>query len=195
MALEICGKIAGNIVLDCDHPIQAGTEDTLILINRSDIASTTRNGANNEIVENIILNSGVEGYIYQGLNNSHKPKFSVVKIGPFKRWSHQTDFLAFGVLAAAKEEMQKLKDGDVCAIIYNKFKGVSGNGAFELYGLDAGLKVETLERDLANQETQGAFSISLMSDADTGLEPFPPKTIYITDYATTLAMIEGLFTV
>jgi len=194
MALSICGEISANILISCLFPIQAGTEDTLILLNRTDIVSTTRNGSNLQIVENIILASGASGYAYQGMNNSHKPKFNVVKVGPFKRWSHQIDFMAFGVLADSKEQMQKLKDGDIVAIVYNKFKGISGNGAFEIYGLDAGLKIETIERDVTNQETQGAFAISLMSDADTGLEPFPPKTLFITNYATTLAVVDGLYT-
>lgn len=193
MPLIVCGKISANIELDCDHPLQAGTEDTLILINREDIVSTTRNGSNNEIIENIILASGTTGYMYQGQNNSIKPKASMVKIGVFKRWSHQLDFMAFGADAPTKAQMQKLKDGDTVAIVYNKFKGTAGNAAFDVYGLDAGLKSATIERDGVNQETQGAFQISLMSDAETGLEPFLPKTAFITNYATTLAMVETLY--
>ena len=194
MALTICGEISANIVINCTYPLQAGTEDTLILINRSDIASTTRNGTDNEIIENIILASGATGYIYQGVNNSHKPKFNIVKVGPFKRWSHQIDFLAFGVTSVEKKQMQKLKDGDIVAIVYNKFKGDTGKAAFEVYGFDSGLKLETLERAVTSQETQGAFAIGLMSDKDTGLEPFPPKSLFITSYAASLAVAEGLFT-
>ncbi len=193
--LTICGEISANILNNCDYPIQAGTEDTLVLINRTDIVSTTRNGDNNEVIEAVVLASGATGYVIQGMNNSHKPKFNIVKVGSFKRWSHQLDYMAFGVLAADKEQMQKLKDSDLVAIVYNKFKGESGNGAFEVYGFDAGLKLETMERDVTNQETQGAFAISLMSDPDTGLEPFPPKTLYLTSYAVSLAIVEGLFTV
>lgn len=192
--LTVCGDISANILISCTVPLQAGTEDTLILINRNDIASTTRNGTNNEIIENIILASGAIGYAYQGINNSHKPKFNTVKVGPFQRWSHQVDFLAFGVTAVEKAQMQKLKDGDIVAIVYNKFKGTAGNGAFEVYGFDAGLKNSLIGRDVTNQETQGAFSISLMSDPETGLEPFPPKSLFVTSYAASLAVVDGLYT-
>lgn len=118
----------------------------------------------------------------------------MVKVGPFRRWSHEVDFLAFNVLAADKKQIEKLKNGDIVAIVYNKFKGVSGNGAFEVYGFDAGLRVDTAERDVSNADTQGAFSIKLMSDQAVGLEPFLPKTLFITDYATSLAVVEGLYT-
>lgn len=192
--MTICGKISANLAIDCDHPLQAGTEDTLILINRSDIASTTRNGSNAEIIENIILATGTTGYVWQGQNNSISAKSSLVKLKHFSRWSHEIECLVFGADASAKEQLQKLKDGDVSAIVYNKFKGNAGNAAFEIYGFDAGLKVESIERDLMSADTQGAYTIKLMSNKDTGLEPFQPKTIFKTDYATTLAVVEGLYT-
>lgn len=188
----VCGAISAGIAVDCDYPLQAGTEDTLILINRADIASLTRNGSNPEIIEDIILVSGALGYVYEGMNNSHSPKANMVKVGKYRRWSHQIDFMAFGVYAEDKEQIQKLKDGDIVAVVYNKFKGSLGKGAFEMYGYDAGLKSETIDRDVMSQDSQGAFQISLMSDKDTGLEPHLPKTIWVTGYAQTLAVVEAL---
>lgn len=193
MSITICGKLSADVVVDCSNPLQAGTEDSLILINRSDIVSTTRNGTDNEIVENITLASGTTGYLYQGQNNSIAPKCSMVKLKHFRRWSHELQFLVYGVDSLTKQQMQKLKDSDLVAIVFNKFKGAGGDCAFELYGLDAGLKTEKIDRDVMSADTQGAYDVSLMSDKDTGLEPFPVKTIFITNYATTLAMIEGLY--
>lgn len=193
--LTICGDISANILNNCTYPLQAGTEDTLILINRSDITNgtVTRNGTDNEIIENIILPTGTTGYVYQGVRNSHKPQFTTVKVGPFQRWSHQIEFLAFDPTSTGKAQMQKLKDGDIVAIVYNKYKGDSGKGAFEIYGFDAGLKNDLIKRDPNSADTQGAFSIILKTDPDTGLEPFPPKSLFITNYATSLAVAEGLY--
>ncbi|HJY63758.1 MAG TPA: hypothetical protein VJ455_06355 [Ignavibacteria bacterium] len=196
MPLTVCGDISANILNSCTYPLQAGTEDTLILINRSAITNgtVTRNGTDNEIIENIILPSGETGYVYQGVLNSHKPQFTTVKVGSFQRWSHQIDFLALRTDSVAKQQMQKLKDGDIVAIVYNKFKGDTGKNAFEIYGFDAGLKNEVIKRENNSADTQGAFQITLKTDPDTGLEPFPPKSLFITSYAASLAVAEGLYT-
>lgn len=189
---EVCGLITDGIGADCANPLQAGTEDTLVLMNRRQIATITKNITNPQVIEDLILESAALGYVFQGLNNSIAPKSMVVKGRYFKNWSHEVNFIAFGVSPDDKKVIEDMKDADLTAIVYNKFKGTDGNSAFEIYGLYAGLKVETLERDVTNAETQGAFAILLKSDADRGLEPFQPQTLWDTNYATTLAIVEGL---
>lgn len=76
-------------------------------------------------------------------------------------------------------------------IVNNKYKGTSGNSAYEVYGADAGLIVSQNIRDIINQENQGAFDVILKSD-ENSLEPHMPKTFFITDLATTKAAVEGL---
>lgn len=187
-----CGIINSGIAADCTNPLQAGTEDTLVLLNRRQIATLTKNISNYGIIEDIILESAALGYVFEGLNNSIAPKYNSVKGRYFKNWSHEVDFIAFDVAPAAKLVIEDMKDGDFVAIIYNKYKGLAGNTAFEIYGLYSGLKAEMLERDINNADTQGAFHILLKTDNDRGLEPFQPATLYNTDYATTLAIVEGL---
>lgn len=189
---DSCGDINAGIAANCANPLQAGTEDTLVLLNRRQIASLTKNGTNPQIIEDIIMESAALGYVFEGLNNSIAPKSSMVKGRYFKHWSHEVDFIAFDVSPASKAVVESMKDGDLVAIIYNKYKGLTGNSAFEIYGLYAGLKSETIERDINNAETQGAFHILLKTDEERGLEPYQPQTLFITDYATSLAVIEGL---
>lgn len=189
---DTCGNISAGQIFDCLNPLQAGSENTMLLMNRGDIASTTRNGVDNEIVENIILNSGALAYNFEGQDSSNAAKANVVKVSVFRKWNHEVNFMAFGVDAETKEQMQKMKDSEIVAIIYNKNKGTDGDAAFEMYGLDSGMKVEAMESDKTNADSQGAFVIQLKSNEETGLEPFPPKTVFDTDYATTLAMLDGL---
>jgi hypothetical protein len=188
----LCGLINSGITADCTNPLQAGTEDTLVLLNRTQIASLTKNGTNPQIIEDIIMESAALGYVFEGLNNSITPKSMMVKGRYFRNWSHEVNFIAFDVSPDAKAVIEDAKDGDFVAIVYNKYRGLAGNSAFEIYGLYAGLKAETIERDVNNAETQGAFNILLKTDNDRGLEPFQPQTLYITDYATSLAVVEGL---
>ena len=188
----LCGIINSGIAADCTNPLQAGTEDTLVLLNRTQIASVVKNITNNQIIEDIILESASLGYVFQGLNNSIAPKSMMVKGRYFRNWSHEINFIAFDVSPDAKQVIEDMKDGDLTAIVYNKYKGLAGNCAFEIYGLYSGLKSETIERDVNGAETQGAFAILLKTDNERGLEPFQPQTLFITDYATTLAVVEGL---
>jgi len=189
---QICGLLASGIGADCTNPLQAGTEDTLVLLNRTQIATLTKNISNPQVIEDIVLESAALGYVFQGLNNSIAPKSMMVKGRYFRNWSHEINFIAFDVSPEAKQVIEDMKDGDLTAIVYNKYKGTSGNSAFEIYGLYAGLKSETIERDVTNAETQGAFNILLKTDNERGLEPYQPQTLFITDYATTLAVVEAL---
>ena len=56
-SMVICGSITEDIDIDCDNPMVAGADDQLILINKADIDSTTKNGTNPLIVEDMLLAS------------------------------------------------------------------------------------------------------------------------------------------
>lgn len=189
----ICGKITQGIDFDCDNPLQAGAEDELILINRDDWLDSTfvLNATNNQIIENVILPSGVVAYIYQGKNNSVGPKYELIKQTYAEVYNHEINFKVFKVDAEAKEQLEKLAKGTVVAIVQNRFKGPSGNSAYEVYGADSGLILSQNIRDIINQENQGAFDAILKSDENVP-EPHMPKTFFKTDYPTTKAIIDGL---
>lgn len=189
---ELCGIIAGSILVNCTTPPQAGTEDKMIVLNRKQIASLTKNGLNAQVIEDIILESGASGFVFEGLNNSIAPEYNMVPGRYFKMWNHQVDFLAFNVSPETKKRMEELKDADIVVIIYNKNQGASGDSAFEIYGLYSGLKASLIERKINDQETQGCFHIVAKTDEERGLEPFQPQTFFDTDYATTLAIVEAL---
>lgn len=193
LLVTLCGKISANQTIDCDNPLQAGTEDTLVLINYEDWldAALTLNGTNTQIVENIVLASGIIGYEMQGKNNSIAPKYELVKQAYAEVYNHELNYKVFGVSAATKAQLEKKAKGRFVAIVYNKYKGTSGNAAFEIYGADAGLVVTQMIRDVNNQDTQGAFDIILKS-SELSMEPHMPKSLFITDYATTKLLVEGL---
>ena len=143
MFATLCGKISASQTINCNNPLQAGSEDELILINWEDWldASLTLNGTNTQIVENILLASGVVGYTMDGKNNSIAPKFELVKQAFAEVYSHELNYKVFGVNAEAKKQLEKKAKGRFVAIVHNKFKGASGESAYEIYGADAGLVV------------------------------------------------------
>jgi len=193
MATSVCGSITAGLTIDCANPLQAGAEDELILINRSDWldAAITLNVSNPQIIEAVVLASGVVGYSYQGKNNSIGPKYEFIKQTFAEVYNHEINFKVFNVDAVAKEQLEKMAKGSMVAIVNNRFKGTDGDSAYEVYGADAGLVVSQNIRDIINQENQGAFDVIIKSD-ELSLEPHMPKTFFITDLATTKAAVEGL---
>ena len=189
----ICGTITSNLSVNCSNPLQAGAEDTLYLINREDWldAAITLNGTNDQIIENIVLASGKVAYTYQGKNNSIVPKYELVKQTYAEVYNHEINLKVFDVSPTAKEQLELLAKGQMVAIVHNKYKGTSGNAAFEVYGADAGLVCTQNIREVSPTDTGGAFYLILKSD-ETAMEPHMPKTVFITDYATTKAIVEGL---
>jgi len=189
----LCGKISANQTINCDNPLQAGSEDTLTLINWEDWldASLTLNSLNPQIVENIILSSGIVAYTMDGKNNSIAPKFEMIKQPFAEVYNHELNYKVFGVNAAAKAQLEKKAKGRFVAIVSNKYKGASGDAAYEIYGADAGLVVTQMIRDVNSSDTQGAFDI-ILKTSDLSPEPHMPKTLFLTDYATTKAIVEGL---
>jgi hypothetical protein len=76
--------------------------------------------------------------------------------------------------------------------VENVDKGQSGMNAFEIFGLDSGLKMVELTRDATNVETQGAFAFKFMS-SDISKEPMIPRTFYDgVSYASTKAILDAL---
>jgi len=191
----ICGKISSNVGVDCDNPLQAGAEDELILINYDDwlAADITYNLINPQIIENVVLPSGVTGYSYQGKNNSIAPKYEFIKQTFAEVYNHEVNFKVFTVSPTSKLQLELMAKGSMVAIVNNKFKGASGNAAYEVYGADAGLVMSQNIRDLINQENQGAFDVIIKS-AETAMEPHMPKTFFVTNLATTKAIVDGLVT-
>ncbi len=191
--LTVCGKISKDIDFNCDTPLQAGAEDELVLINRDDWlnAAITVDGANAQLVTDIVLGSGVEAYVYQGKNNSIVPKYEFIKQTFAEVYNHEINFKIFNVDADIKDQLEKLAKGTMVAIVQNKFKGANGNAAYEIYGADSGLVTTQNLREITNQENQGAFDLIIKSD-ETSLEPHMPKTLFNTDFATTKAIVDGL---
>lgn len=189
----VCGDISAGLSFDCDNPLQSGAEDRLILMNREDYlnATITVDPSNSQIITDIVLPVGKLAYVYQGKNNSNVPKYEMIKQAFAEVYNHEINFKAFQVDPTAKKELENLAKASVVAIVENKFKGSSGNSAFEVYGAGAGLNATQILRELQNADTQGAFDCIIKSD-ENSYEPNMPKTLWNTDYATTKAIVDAL---
>ena len=186
--VTLCGIIDANILVNCVDPIAGGTNDRLILINFDDLASVTKV---NGIITAITMVVAKTGFVMQGKNNSVAPTQALVKQRFGEVYDHIINYKTFSLGDSVKVLLEKKVKGKFIAIIENQYKGTGGDSAFEMYGLDGGLIVTELTRDPNSSDTQGAYDITLAS-SEFAKEPRLPATIFLTDYAITKAIVDGI---
>lgn len=189
---SVCGAISAAILKDCTNPLVGGVNTTIYLANRDDIESYTRNGGNPQIIEAITMKTDKLFYKYEGQNGSAEPEQHMLKQKYARVYDHLIKFKVFNATPTTKQQLEKMAVGSIVAIVENNWRnGTTGNGAFEIYGIEAGLEVENLDRVLADADTQGAFDLTLKSP-ETAKEAHLPATLFVTSYAASLAVVEGL---
>lgn len=189
--MPTCEEITAGIAYDCDNPPTGGANDRLILLNFSDIdGNVTYDGSNPLLVTNITSGAGT-GFVFEGHNNSNEPRAALVKGRYVNGYDHEVRFKCFKNDAATKEILNQLDGGLFVAILQNNHKGAAGAAAFEIYGLQTGLRLQELERIIADAETQGAYNLLLKND-DISKPSTLPHALFDTDFATTKAIVDGL---
>jgi len=186
-----CSLISSGILADCDTKPVAGTETEIFLANREDIVDLDYNISNSMIVEGINMVALKKFYKFKGIKQSNNPSAKMNKSKYVNNWIHLLDFLIFANDGAAKKLINDLSSAEVVAIVQNKWKGASGNMAYEMLGFSAGLVLVAAERNPNDAETAGAWKLSLGQD-EGQFEDLPPLTIFDTDLATTTSLITAL---
>lgn len=192
---EACGLATASILRDCDTPLTGGTNTTVWLGNRSEVSSYDQDSYNKLIVTGLTLAADKTLFKLEGDSGTNGSSvgamYKMVKLAYGRAFEHEVSVLAFSIDPDTKLELDKWVKGDLFMIVENKFRGESGNSAFEIYGLDAGLQMEEFERNPNDKDTLGAFKFRLKTD-ENSREGNMPYTFWDTDYATTLAAINAL---
>lgn len=183
--------IAGNIGLDCEHPIEGGYTGRGVLIPMENNPVLTRDAQNPRIIKGVALaenakvcvvdNAGAapfDGSSTTGNNDSGFPKF--------------TKAMALRILArgagASKDVIEPLvKSGRGFIGIFEKVDQV-GDGSFEVIGAQSPLKCAD-PATFTRSETAngGAWSGTLQCS-----EQWAELVLFDTDYETSLSAFEAL---
>lgn len=183
--------IAGNIGLDCDHPIEGGYTGRGVLIPMESNPVLTRDASNKRIITGVTLaenakvcavdNAGpapFDGSNTTGNNDTGYPKFAKA--------------IALRILArgaeASKDVIEPLvKSGRGFIGIFEKVDQV-GDGSFEVIGAQSPLKCAD-PATFTRSETAngGAWSGTLQCS-----EHWAELVLFDTDYETSLAAFEAL---
>lgn len=188
MLQRSCGELDGGETVDCNNPLQGGSDPNVLLFNHADVTGFTY-GATPNLITGITLVNGKSGYLYEGFGTSVTPQQEVIKSASGQNLSkHQIGLFIFNRSQEAKNRIQKLMLGTFMAAIRSNAKDSS---AWELYGGGVGLQlVPGVIQQL--KENNGAYNI-VLATPENQFESRLPQTIYDgTSYATTTDYIMGL---
>lgn len=185
------GNIAGNIGLDCAHPIEGGYTGRGVYIPMEAVPVLTQDVSNPRIVTAIALASGAkvcqidnEGVTpFDGSQtgaNNEAGYVRFVKTVAIKLPERGADF--------AKDVLEPLaKSGRGGILVLEKVDRV-GDGSFEIIGAQSPAKVAD-PATVTRQEgaNGGAWSLTLQST-----EVYAETVLFDTDYETTLEAFEAL---
>ena len=182
-----CDGISLNADYSCDSPPIAGVEERLVLMNFKDIASFAVQSANPSIIEGFTLKSGTQAFSFQGVRNSLVPEqhYAPGRFSP-SSYEHMLNFLVWDDTQAQKDNLEAMAIEKQVAIIQN------ANKTFEVYGIRNGLEVTTNDRLPGDQDTGGGYQIVLKTSENEAKEPKLPRTFFLTDFATTLDLVDDL---
>lgn len=195
--MATCPNISQNVLLNCLNPLVSGVNDRLILIpfdvweslNKTFNTSTTP-----PVITAIAPGSPAPGYVYEGKNNSIEPRKALVKLRYTTPYDHEIRFKVFVNSPEVKDQLERLPNKKVVAIVQYNYKGTNGNAAFEVYGADVGLELQENESLPADVELGGAYDM-LLRNSEFARPGTLPHTIFNTDFAATKAIVDSLVSV
>jgi hypothetical protein len=193
-----CEKdITGGFSLDCNAIPTKGIVQSITLMNRNDIdrTATVFNVTNEAIIEDIVLKSGgKQAYLMDGVKNILNAQFNFVpKDDTFDGYLHTIIGYIADLNPVNMEQLRAFTNGaEIVAIVNSAFEGADGTGSskYKVYGYEQGMVLTVADYD-ANENGGLPFTIS---NKDGYENPQAPHNLFITDLATTEALVTGLLT-
>lgn len=183
-----CANISKNIVAASCRNSVAAIEPDIVLINFDDYAAATKTVSGN-VISALTLPSGKYGYRWTGHKNSFEASFALNKGTYVNSLTHGIVVRLFDRSQDAKDEINKLLNGRVVAIVKAK-DGANPETRYEVYGHENGLTVSDLQ--YASTDGDGVISSFNLSSDDDARESQLPLSFFSTSEATTKAAIDSL---
>jgi hypothetical protein len=180
-----CGTITRGAGSDCDNPLKSGTRPRIFIANFDDVLSTTPSATTPNLITAITFATGTTSFLFEGFKQDIKPTQEfIAPSNGLNQHKHGVGFIVYEISQLQKNNLQRMNKGRFVAIVENNGKN---ENSFEVYGLGSGLEiVPGLTRD--TYANGGGYIIALATP-ETEFEPLLPQTIFSTDYATTLALV------
>lgn len=176
------GKIAQDLLFNCDAQPSQGIETNILLINSEDIDRTLTTVTGK--VVNLKLKSGTSAVKLEGIKqiNSYLSEV-IVNTDSLNKFNHTLSARVYDLSADTRAEIDKLALGaNLVAVVEKKAKGLDNESAFVVLGFHNGLEISEGTENSA--ENDGVFVFTLASN-ELAPEPVSPYIFLETDYDTT----------
>lgn len=182
------GVLAGDIINDCTKKPIGGLESTIYLFNRSELTGVTISPTNKNLMTAIDVITTKKGFKYEGFKKTANAGFDLVVADNLPdAYTQILSLIVWGIDSATVLQLNNLND--IVAVVENKNKGVSGDGAFEVYGYETGLYKTSFTK--RSNDNGGTFSLEM--GTQSGEESSVSHHIlHSTNYAATKAMLDAL---
>lgn len=194
LALMACGSATMNMIADPCNISTGGQEVTVRVFNRTDITGYTYASGNDYIIEDITMSGAALGFRYKGLVNTNNFKSESVELNFTTMWKTTGTIMLWSNNGAAIKEMDSaLVKGDLVIVVENKDKGTAGDAAFDVHGVDVGLRATKVTRDPSSNDNQGAWLVEF-GPPKNQYEKKPVRKFYKTSYAVSLGLLDDVTT-
>lgn len=183
-----CANISKNLVLSQCAAGVAAIEPELILINFDDIdrASSEVNG---NVISELVLLDAKKGYKYSSAKNAMEADSPLVKGTYRNAFDHKVVARVFDKTQDIKDELMKLKEGKVVAIVKNVDKRNEAT-RYEVYGWENGLEMGDLQAP--STDADGVIYNITLQSGDNAKESQLPMSLYAGALTATETMVAGL---
>lgn len=186
--MGICdSNLTRNLKRDCNRTLARGVRERLYVFQLSQLTQATVDVTNPAIIRDLVMKTGQKLKVWEGigLSNAFSVGFARSEYGV--TLPHTATVTIFNDSPGFKQEINRLTGVNDLVIIYKK----NGRfGAFEIVGLDTGMRLSNLTSDLNDENTKGAYVLSFEApDATTLPHTLEHQTNNLND---TEAYLEGM---
>ena len=179
--------ITSDIINDCTNQPIGGIEQVVYAFNREDLSATV-DSTNPFLLTALAVAVGSKGYKIQGFKKTNNAGFDLeVEDTMPDKYPQFFSAVIWGIDSDTVQNLNNLND--IVIVVQNKNKGVSGSGAFEVYGFDTGLYKSSLTK--RSNDNGGTFQLEMTSLSGEA----PTKSHYVLlseTVAATVTMLESL---
>lgn len=181
-----CGTIDTGSQPNCETPLKSGTRPRLFMANYDDVVSLTASTTTPNLITAAVFATGTTSFLFEGFKQDVKPSSEfIAPANGANQHKHAINFVVYDISQTQKNNLQKVAKGRFVVWVENNGKNAD---SFEILGAGSGMEiVPGVARD--SYANGGGYLISLATP-ETEFEPLLPQTFFITDYATTKALIE-----
>lgn len=183
-----CGNLSKNLVLAACKNSLASIEADIILLNFDEVDRDASSLSGN-VLSTLTMKTSQFGYRYTSHKNAFEATVALNKGTYINSFVHGAVVRVFSKSQNTKDELNKLANGKVIAIVKNS-DSQNDETKYEVYGWENGLVMSDLQA--ASTDADGVLYTFNLSSDDNARESQLPLSFYSTSLEATETALESL---